>query len=151
MRAVVQRVTFSKVTVEGRITGQIDRGYNVLLGVMDGDEEKHAELLARKIAMLRVFEDENGKMNKSLLDVDGSVLAISQFTICADIKKGNRPSFTLGAEPERANRLYDYFCLCLEQNGIKNVQKGVFGADMAVDIQNEGPVTILMDTDIWMK
>lgn len=151
MKAVIQRVTSSCVTVDGEIKGKIDKGFNVLLGVMEGDDESCAELLAAKISNLRVFEDENGKMNLDIHAVDGQILVISQFTLCADLKKGNRPSFFPSAAPETANRLYEYFCSCLAQQGIKTVEKGVFGADMQVEINNDGPVTILMDTDIWKK
>lgn len=149
MRAVIQRVKKSSVSVDGEIKGSVGKGYNVLLGVMQGDSEAQAELLASKIAKLRVFEDENGKMNKSVLDVGGEILVISQFTLCADIKKGNRPSFTDSAPPDEADRLYRYFCDCLRQNGVEKVETGVFAADMLVEINNDGPVTIMMDTDIW--
>lgn len=151
MRAVVQRVTSSKVSVDGKIVGEIGKGFNVLLGVVEGDTGEQAILLAGKIARLRVFEDENGKMNLSVNDVGGEILAISQFTLCADCKKGNRPSFTLSAAPDEANRLYELFCSELSANGVRNVEKGIFGADMAVDIANDGPVTIMLDTDIWRK
>lgn len=151
MRAVIQRVTKSSVTVDGEIKGSVGKGYNVLLGVMDGDTEAEAELLAAKIAKLRVFEDEAGKMNKSVTDINGEILVISQFTLCADIKKGNRPSFTDSAAPDEANRLYEYFCSKLLENGVSKVEKGVFAADMKVEIHNDGPVTIVMDTDIWNK
>ena len=151
MRAVIQRVNKSSVSVDGEIKGSVGKGFNVLLGVMDGDTESQAELLAGKVAKLRVFEDENGKMNKSVTDIDGEILVISQFTLCADIKKGNRPSFTDSAPPAEANRLYEYFCEKLLENGVRNVEKGVFAADMKVEIENDGPVTIVMDTDIWDK
>lgn len=151
MRAVIQRVTKSSVTVDGEIKGSIGKGYNILLGVMDGDTEAQAELLAAKIAKLRVFEDEAGKMNKNVTDINGEILVISQFTLCADIKKGNRPSFTDSAAPDEANRLYEYFCSKLLENGVSKVEKGVFAADMKVEIHNDGPVTIVMDTDIWNK
>lgn len=151
MRAVIQRVTNASVTVEGKTVGSIDRGYMVLLGVVDGDTESEAELLARKTAMLRVFEDENGKMNLSVLDTDGEILAVSQFTLCADTKKGNRPSFTPSAEPNEANRLYELYCEQLKANGVRKVEKGVFGADMKVSLVNDGPVTICLDTDTWSK
>ncbi|MDD6676580.1 MAG: D-aminoacyl-tRNA deacylase [Oscillospiraceae bacterium] len=151
MRAVVQRVTSSKVSVDGKIVGEIGKGFNVLLGVVEGDTDEQAILLAGKIARLRVFEDENGKMNLSVNDVGGEILTISQFTLCADCKKGNRPSFTLSAAPDEANRLYELFCSELSANGVRNVEKGIFGADMAVDIANDGPVTIMLDTDIWRK
>lgn len=149
MKAVVQRVLKSSVSVDGEIKGSIDKGFNVLLGVMDGDGEAQAELLAAKISKLRVFEDENGKMNKSVLDIGGGILVVSQFTLCADIKKGNRPSFTDSAMPDEANRLYEYFCKKLLENGVSKVETGVFAADMKVEIINDGPVTIVMDTDIW--
>lgn len=151
MRAVIQRVNKSSVSVDGEIKGSIAKGYNILLGVMEGDTENQAELLAGKVAKLRVFEDENGKMNKSVLDIGGEILVISQFTLCADIKKGNRPSFTDSAAPEEANRLYEFFCSKLIENGIGKVETGVFAADMLVSIENDGPVTIVMDTDIWDK
>ena len=151
MRAVIQRVTSSEVAVDGEIKGKISKGFNVLLGVMQGDTKAQADLLAGKIARLRVFEDPDEKMNLSILDVDGEVLAISQFTLCADLKKGNRPSFFPSAPPDEAEELYEYFCNRLLAEGVKNVEKGVFGADMKVSISNDGPVTIVMDTDIWDK
>lgn len=151
MRAVIQRVNGAEVRVDGNITGQIGKGFLVLLGVMDGDTEKEADLMAQKIAKLRVFEDENEKMNLALSDVSGEVLSVSQFTLCADVKKGNRPSFTPSAKPDEANRLYEYFNSCLLREGVKNVEKGIFGADMKVSLVNDGPVTIIFDTDIWKK
>ena len=119
MKAVIQRVLNSTVTVDGKTVGSCEKGYMILVGVVKGDTEENAELLARKTASLRVFEDENGKMNKSILDIDGSILAISQFTLCADCKKGNRPSFTNSEEPKRANELYELFCNELKLNGVK--------------------------------
>ena len=151
MKAVVQRVSSSSVTVDGEIIGEIGWGYNVLLGVGPDDTREHADVLAAKITKLRVFEDSEGKMNKSVLDIDGEVLVISQFTLFADIRKGNRPSFTTAAPPDMANELYEYFIEQLRINGVRKVEHGSFGADMKVDIQNDGPVTILMDTDIWVK
>jgi D-tyrosyl-tRNA(Tyr) deacylase len=151
MRAVIQRVLSSAVTVDGKTVGKIEKGYTVLLGVMEGDTDYEAELLAKKTALLRVFEDENGKMNLSVLDVGGEILAVSQFTLCADTKKGNRPSFTPSASPDEANRLYEKYCSCLLENGVKRVEKGVFGADMKVSLINDGPVTICLDTDTWSK
>lgn len=151
MKAVIQRVSSSSVTVDGEVIGKIGKGYNVLLGVFPDDTKKDAEILAAKLAKLRVFEDEDEKMNMSLLDIDGEVLVISQFTLCADIKKGNRPSFIGAAKPDYANELYEYFAEQLTLNGIKKVEKGSFGADMKVEINNDGPVTILMDTTIWNK
>ena len=146
MRAIIQRVKNSTVTVDGEIKGSVGKGYNILLGVMDGDGEAQAELLAAKVAKLRVFEDENGKMNKGILDIGGEILVISQFTLCADIRKGNRPSFTDSAPPQEADRLYKYFCAKLIENGIAKVETGVFAADMLVSIENDGPVTIWIDS-----
>ena len=146
MKAVVQRVSSSSVTVDGEVIGKIGWGYNVLLGVGPDDTREHADVLAAKIAKLRVFEDSEGKMNKSVLDIDGEVLVISQFTLCADIRKGNRPSFTTAAPPDMANELYEYFIEQLKLNGIRNVEHGSFGADMKVELLNNGPVTICMDT-----
>ena len=151
MRAVVQRVKRTSVTVGGELKGSAGQGFNVLIGVMQGDTDAEAQLLAAKISKLRVFEDENGKMNKSVLDIGGEILVISQFTLCADIKKGNRPSFTDSAPPEKADRLYLAFCEHLREAGVKKVETGVFAADMLVSIDNDGPVTIVMDTDIWEK
>ena len=151
MKAVIQRVTEASVRVEGKTVAAIETGYLILLGVMDGDGEAQAELLAKKVAELRVIEDENGKMNLSLQSTGGAALVVSQFTLCADISHGRRPSFTPSAPPQRADALYQRFCDLLRQNGIADVQTGVFGADMAVSLVNDGPVTILMDTDIWEK
>ena len=151
MRAVVQRVKRTSVTVGGELKGSAGQGFNVLIGVMQGDTDAEAQLLAAKISKLRVFEDENGTMNKSVLDIGGEILVISQFTLCADIKKGNRPSFTNSAPPEEADRLYLAFCEHLREAGVKKVETGVFAADMLVSIDNDGPVTIVMDTDIWEK
>ena len=151
MIVVLQRVKSAEVTVNGSVTGSCGRGLLILLGVAAGDSTADADALAAKISKLRIFEDENGKMNLSVNDVGGEILAISQFTLCADCKKGNRPSFTLSAAPDEANRLYELFCSELSANGVRNVEKGIFGADMAVDIANDGPVTIMLDTDIWRK
>ncbi len=151
MKAVVQRVTSSQVSVDGAVKGSVKKGFNVLLGVEDDDTEYDAEILAAKIAKLRVFEDDAGKMNLSVLDINGEILVISQFTLCADLKKGNRPSFVFAARPEKAVPLYEYFMSQLTANGVRNVEHGVFGADMAVEIHNDGPVTIIMDTTIWRK
>ncbi len=149
MKAVIQRVLKSSVSVDGKIVGSSGKGYMILVGVAKGDTEKHADLLAKKTANLRVFKDENDKMNLSILDIDGEVLAISQFTLCADCKKGNRPSFAQSESPERANELYEYYCEKLREYGIKKVDKGIFGANMKVSLVNDGPVTICFDTDIW--
>lgn len=151
MKAVIQRVSRAKVTVDGKITGQIGKGFLVLLGVMEGDTRSQMELLAKKVAGIRIFTDENDKMNLSLDRVDGEVLVVSQFTLCADVSHGRRPSFIQSAKPEIANELYEQFCDELLSLGIKNVQKGIFGADMQVELVNDGPVTILMNTDEWEK
>ena len=151
MKAVIQRVSRASVTVDGELVSEIKKGYMILLGVMDDDTREDAEILAKKTATLRVFEDDEGKMNLDIKQVDGEILAISQFTLCADVKKGNRPSFIRSAPPQEANELYEYFCEKLIENGVKNVYKGVFGADMKVDLLNDGPVTILNDSEIWRK
>ena len=145
MRAVVQRVTSSDVTVDGKITGSIEKGFMVLIGVEDGDTEKDAAYIADKVTGLRVFEDAEEKMNLSIKDVGGSVLAVSQFTLLGDVRKGKRPSFIKAARPEEANRLYRSFVDKVKQEGIE-VQEGIFQADMLVRIYNDGPVTILLDS-----
>ena len=146
MRAVVQRVTSSKVSVGGKTVGEIGKGFNVLLGVVEGDTDEQASLLAGKIARLRVFEDENGKMNLSVNDIGGEILAISQFTLCADCSHGRRPNFMAAARPDTADPLYEYFCKKMHDNGIERVEKGIFGADMKVSLVNDGPVTIEINT-----
>ncbi len=151
MKAVIQRVSEASVTVEGAVVGAIEKGFLVLLGVMDGDTEADADIMAAKVAKLRVFTDENDKMNLSVTDVDGEVLCVSQFTLCADVKKGNRPSFTPSAPPAEAQRLYEYFMERLKAEGVKNVAHGVFGADMKVRLLNDGPVTILFDSQTWIR
>lgn len=151
MKAVIQRVKRAKVTVDQTVTGEIGQGFLVLLGVMDGDGEKQMKLLAKKVSQIRIFEDENEKMNLSLADVGGSVLVVSQFTLCADVSHGRRPSFIKSAPPQTANALYEGFVAEMKALGIKNVQTGEFGADMAVELLNDGPVTIIMDTDEWEK
>lgn len=149
MKAVIQRVSRAEVRVDGEVVGKIGEGYLILVGVMNGDTINEAQLLARKIANLRIFTDENDKMNRSILDIDGEVLAVSQFTLCADVHKGNRPSFIESAPPQEANALYEAFCSALSENGVRKVEKGVFGAHMEVSLLNNGPVTILYDTDTW--
>ncbi|MBQ6931680.1 MAG: D-tyrosyl-tRNA(Tyr) deacylase [Clostridia bacterium] len=151
MKAVIQRVKKADVVVDGKTVGAIGSGYLILLGVVEGDTEKEAEVLAAKTAKLRVFEDENEKMNLSLIDIDGEALVVSQFTLCADCKKGNRPSFTPSAAPDVADALYQKYSALLLENGIRKVENGVFGADMQVSLVNDGPVTIILDTDIWRK
>ncbi|MCI5538117.1 MAG: D-aminoacyl-tRNA deacylase [Oscillospiraceae bacterium] len=149
MKAVIQRVKSASVAVNGETVGSIGEGYMILLGVVEGDEKKHAEITAKKTASLRIFTDEDDKMNKSILDIGGEILVVSQFTLCADVKKGNRPSFINSAKPETANELYEYFMQCLKDNGVKKVEHGIFGEHMEVSLVNNGPVTILYDTDIW--
>ncbi len=151
MRCVIQRVSKAKVTVDGKVTGKIEKGFMVLLGVMDGDTDEEMRLLAKKVGEIRIFTDENDKMNLSLSQVGGSVLLVSQFTLCADLAKGRRPSFSLSAPVSEAERLYLAFGEEIKKYGVADVQYGVFGADMAVELCNEGPVTIVMDTDIWKK
>ncbi|MBM7561614.1 D-aminoacyl-tRNA deacylase [Fusibacter tunisiensis] len=145
MRAVVQRVNYSSVKVDGEVVGSIEQGFNVLLGVEENDLEKDALYLAEKIVNLRVFEDSEGKMNLSLLDVGGAMLCISQFTLLGDCRKGRRPSFIKAARPEEANSLYGFFVDAVEKMGVK-VETGQFQAHMVVDIQNDGPVTLLVDS-----
>lgn len=145
MRAVVQRVVFADVTVENKTVGSIGRGLMVLLGVGEGDTEKDAEYLAEKICGLRIFEDAQEKMNLSVKDVGGDILAVSQFTLYGDVRKGKRPSFSEAARPDEANRLYRCFIQCCEKKGI-HVEEGIFQADMLVKIHNDGPVTILLDS-----
>ena len=144
MRAVVQRVSKGSVTVEGQVIGAVERGVVVLVGITHGDTKEQAEWLARKIAGLRIFEDRVGKMNASLLDVDGAALVISQFTLYADSRKGRRPGFTDAAPPELAEPLVEYFAQALRNHGVP-VETGIFGADMLVEIHNDGPVTILLE------
>ena len=145
MRAVVQRVTESSVTVDGQITGATDEGLVVLIGVEEGDTDKDAGYIADKVSGLRIFEDENEKMNLSVKDVGGSILAISQFTLLGDVRKGKRPSFITAEDPEIANRLYQQVCENIRNQGIK-VETGIFRAHMLVKINNNGPVTILLDS-----
>ena len=151
MKAVIQRVKYATVKVDGKIVGNVNKGFLVLLGVQKGDLTEDCQLLAKKIAALRVFTDENDKMNKSLLDIDGEALVISNFTLCANTKKGNRPSFDEAMPPIDANKMYEDFCLFLKNEGVKRVEKGVFGASMAVELLNDGPITITLDTNIWRK
>ena len=145
MRAVVQRVSQSSVTVEGQVTGEIKKGLMVLLGVADGDTVKDAEYMANKISGLRIFEDDEEKMNLSVKDVGGDILAVSQFTLLGDVRKGKRPSFSNAARPDEAIELYEKFIEFLEKDGL-HVEKGVFQTHMMVDLVNDGPVTILVDS-----
>ena len=145
MRAIAQRVKKTELRVDGALISEIPFGLTVFLGVKVGDTEKDAAYLAKKIAGLRIFEDENGKMNLSVKDVGGEVLLVSQFTLYGDTSHGNRPSFTLAERPERAEPLYEYTVKELAGYGI-TVKKGVFGADMKIDQMNDGPVTILLES-----
>lgn len=151
MKAVIQRVSEASVTVDGKKVGSCGKGFAVLFGAENGDTEAEARLLAKKTVALRVFSDENGKMNLSLRDIGGEVLVISQFTLCADVKKGNRPSFAGAMEPKTAEAFYLLYCEELRKNGISRVETGIFGADMKLSLTNDGPVTILYDTAIWRK
>ncbi len=145
MKAVIQRVSRACVKVNGEIVGQIAEGFLVLLGVAGEDTEKHADALAAKIAGLRVFNDENDKMNLSLTSVNGEVLVISNFTLYGNCSHGKRPSFIAAARPEKAQPLYEYFCERLLSEGVRKVEKGIFGADMKVELLNDGPVTLVIE------
>ena len=150
MKAVIQRVAHASVEVDGAIVGSCERGLMILLGVADGDCETDAELLCRKIVNLRIFPDDAGKMNRSLKDIDGEMLVISQFTLLANYRHGNRPDFLASAPPAEANRLYEYFKkLCAAE--IRHVGAGEFGAHMKVSLLNDGPVTIVMDSEELKK
>ncbi len=150
MIAVLQRVKTASVNVDGNTVGSVGKGLCVLLGVAKGDTREDAEALAQKIINLRIFEDENEKMNLSLKDVDGEALVVSNFTLLASYKKGNRPDYMGAAAPQEANELYEYFCTLFEKE-IKHTARGVFGADMELQIVNDGPVTITMDSNILTK
>ena len=150
MRAVVQRVKKTALRVDGELISEIPFGLTVFLGVKTGDTEKEAAYIAKKVAGLRIFEDENGKMNLSVKDVGGEVLLVSQFTLYGDASKGNRPSFTLAERPEFAEPLYEYAVKELSSYGV-TVKKGVFGADMQIEQNNDGPVTICMDSEVLKK
>jgi len=146
MRAVVQRVSRASVAVEGKITGQIGRGFLVLLGVAKSDTAADADHLAEKISGLRIFEDSGGKMNLALADVNGAVLAVSQFTLHGDVRRGKRPSFDSAAPPDQARKLYEYFVERVRALGLR-CETGVFQAMMQVELVNDGPVTILLDSE----
>ena len=150
MKAVIQRVSSASVVVDGQTVGSCGRGYLILLGVADGDTELDAELLCKKIAALRIFRDENDKMNLSIRDIDGEALVISQFTLLANYRHGNRPDFLASAKPDEANRLYEYFKGILSHE-LRRVECGIFGADMKVTWTNDGPVTICMDSEVLKK
>ena len=144
MKIVIQRVTNAQVEVDKKVVGKIGKGFLVLVGVTHEDTKENADYLVKKLCKLRVFTDENDKMNLSLKDVNGELLIVSQFTLYANCKDGNRPSFVEAAKPEQANELYEYFCSECEKNDIK-VEKGIFGADMKVSLLNDGPVTIIIE------
>lgn len=151
MKAVFQRVTEASVTVEGTQIANIGNGVLLLVGICEGDTQQEAQVLAKKVAELRVFCDENDKMNLSVLDIGGSVLAVSQFTLCASTARGRRPDFFGAAKPDVAKPLFDDFVGYLRDMGVTDVQTGEFGADMKVRLLNDGPVTILLDTDTWKR
>lgn len=149
MRVILQRSKESKVTIDGKVNGKIDKGYVALVGFTDGDNTEIVDKMIKKIVYLRVFEDENEKMNLSIQDIGGSILSISQFTLYADSKKGNRPSFINAMNPTEASKLYDNFNQKLGE--ILHVETGIFGADMKVEIYNDGPVTIVLDSNELFK
>ena len=146
MRAVIQRVSEASVKVDGKITGAIKEGLLILVGIEDADTGEDIEWLTKKIAGLRIFNDENGVMNRSVMEVGGGLLAVSQFTLMASTKKGNRPSYIRASKGDFAEPMYEKFCQALETETGKRVEKGIFGADMKVSLLNDGPVTIIMDT-----
>ena len=150
MKAVLQRVTHAQVEVDGEAVGRCGHGFLILLGVAQGDTEREAELLCKKIVNLRVFEDDAGKMNRSILDVNGEALVISQFTLMANCRHGNRPDFMASAKPDVAIPLYEYFKKLISES-VPHVECGIFGADMKVSLLNDGPVTIVLDTDTLKK
>lgn len=150
MKAVIQRVAHASVAVDGNTVGSCEKGYMILLGVAEGDTETDAELLCNKILNLRIFQDDQGKMNRSIRDIDGEMLIISQFTLLANYRHGNRPDFLASAKPEEANRLYEYF-KSLAASQLRRVESGIFGAHMQVSLLNDGPVTIVMDSDVLKK
>ena len=151
MIALLQRVTESSVSVDGQIIGRCGKGLMILLGVLDGDSESDAVALAEKIHKLRIFEDENGKMNRSICDIGGSALVISQFTLAANYAHGNRPDFLAAAKPDIAKPLYEFFADELQKRITGKVETGEFGADMKVSLINDGPVTIIMDSKVLLK
>ena len=146
MRTVIQRVKYASVKVNGETVGQIDQGFMVLVGIKNTDTKEDVEKVAEKLSGLRIFEDENGKMNRSLADVGGDILSISQFTLYANCRKGRRPGFEDAAKPEISEPLYEYFNTYLRNKGIR-VETGIFGADMKVELLNDGPVTILLESE----
>jgi len=150
MRALLQRVSEARVSVGGQVIGEVAGGLLILICAVEGDSVAEAELLARKVAKLRIFRDEEDRMNRSITDIGGSVLVVSQFTLAADLSRGNRPGFSRAAAPEVGRELYEQFCRLIAAEGIA-VETGEFGADMAVSLINDGPVTIWMDSRDWVK
>ncbi len=150
MLAIVQRVDKAEVSVNNSVVGKTDKGLFILLGVFNNDSETDAEILARKVANLRIFTDENDKMNLSVKDIGGSALVVSNFTLCADIKKGNRPSFINAMEPETANRLYEFFIKKLKEQEVPT-ESGEFGGDMLISAALNGPITIQLNSETWRK
>ena len=146
MKFVIQRVCKASVEIDSKIFSQIDKGYLVLVGISDSDTKEIADKMIQKLIGLRIFEDENGKTNLSIKDVDGDLLIVSQFTLYADCKKGNRPSFVNAGNPDMANELYEYIIKCCKES-VPIVEKGSFGADMKIDLLNDGPFTIVLDSD----
>lgn len=146
MRFVIQRVRHASVTIEGEVSGKIEKGFLVLIGVAENDTKEIADKMIKKLLGLRIFEDENGKTNLSLADVDGQLLLVSQFTLYADCKKGNRPSFIKAGKPDMANEMYEYI-ISECRKSVKIVETGSFGADMKVELLNDGPFTILLDSE----
>ncbi len=150
MKAILQRCTSAAVSVDGKVVGECKKGLMILLGVMKGDDEKDAELLAEKISKLRIFDDEEGRLNLSVKDINGETLVVSNFTLAADYKKGNRPDYFAAEAPTRANELYEYFAKALDSRGIPT-QTGEFGAEMFIEIHADGPVTIDMDSSVLRR
>lgn len=150
MKIVIQRVTEASVRVDGRLVGSIDKGYLILLGISDDDTKERVEKAVMKIAKMRIFSDENGKTNLSVSDIGGDILVVSQFTLYADCRKGNRPGFTNAGAPHHANELYEYF-IEYSKNYFGKVEHGIFGADMQVSLTNDGPFTIILDDDNGLK
>lgn len=146
MRTVIQRVSQASCTIDGKVNGEIKKGYMILVGICDEDTEEIVEKMANKIVKLRINDDENGKMNLNLDAVNGDILSISQFTLYADCRKGNRPSFTGAGNPQHASKMYDYFNEYLRSLGV-HVETGVFAADMQIELINDGPITIVLDSD----
>ena len=151
MKIVIQRVKYASVTIDGKVHGKIDGGIMALIGFKEGDEESLLKPMAEKMTGLRIFEDENERMNLSLSDVGGDILAISQFTLYADCRKGKRPSFTDALKPDKANELYEKFVKICEDLTGRKIETGIFGADMKVELLNDGPVTIILDSDEIVK